>query len=114
MKLLRGLMLGVFLASSTAHAQLQLDNTVDTTITLLSSFNYGYGNGDVVFQVAHPKAACPAGYWLTKSDPGYTNSLSMLMMAYQAKNTVMVVGHTNQIWPGSSATYCKLSYVNLK
>jgi hypothetical protein len=73
-----------------------------------------YGGGDVVFSLKNPSANCDKGYWLKKSDPGFNANLSMLIAAYHAKTNVIVYGHINEIWDGSTGKYCHLYAINYR
>lgn len=79
---------------------------------MVGSYN-DYGDGDVIFKIQTPIQQCPGGYWLTKSDAGFSADLSLILSAYQAKNDVIVYGLPSQIWSGSSTNYCKLYSIRL-
>lgn len=78
-----------------------------STISFITSYNQ-FGPGDVAFRIATPISQCPNGYWFTKNDPGFQANLSMLIAAYQAKSKIRIYALPDQIWKGSSGTYCKL------
>lgn len=84
-----------------------------TKVNYLSSYNQ-YGGGDVVFSVENPAGGCENGFYLSKSDPGFSQNLAMILSAYQAKNPVTVYGLSDQIWPGSAGKFCKLYLIELR
>jgi hypothetical protein len=84
--------------------------TVPTKITEVLAYNQ-FG-GDVAFSVANPTVNCPTGYWLTKSDPGFSANYAIILGAYWSQNSVKVVGSPDQKWTGSSATYCKVYVIS--
>jgi hypothetical protein len=87
------------------------DWTVSTKVTGILSYNQ-FGGGDVAFNVANPTTACPSGYWITKSDPGFSANFVILLAAYSQQTSIRVVGLPDQIWSGSSATYCKVYVIS--
>lgn len=78
-----------------------------TQLIRLTSYNQ-FDGGDVTLEVSNPPAACPDGYWLNKSDAGFSANLSMLIAAYEAKTTLTISALPDQLWPGTSGTVCKL------
>lgn len=70
-----------------------------------------YGGGDVGFLVTAPTEACPAGYWLRPSDPGFKSLYAVLMLAYSTKVPVRVAARSDSIWQGSTGTYCRVYYI---
>lgn len=84
-----------------------------TTVTDVFSYT-NYGNGDVAFRVENSIDECSHGYWFNKSDAGYNANLTMIIAAYQAKNTVKIYGLPDQLWAGSSGKYCKLYNIQFK
>lgn len=54
------------------------DNSSYSTIDFVQSYSE-YGGGDVVFKIKNPTSACPDGYWLRKTDPGFQANLSMVI-----------------------------------
>jgi len=85
--------------------------TVSTKITEVLSYNQ-FGSGDVAFSVANPTINCPSGYWITKSDPGFSANFAIILGAYLSQNSVRVVGLPEQKWAGSSGTYCKVYVIS--
>lgn len=83
-----------------------------TIIKTIVSFSE-YGGGDVVLKTVNTEPSCANGYWLKKSDPGFEVNMSILLSAYHAKSSVILRGHDNQIWGGSSGTYCHLYSIEL-
>jgi hypothetical protein len=117
MKTLRSLSLRVLGASvfglaANCLAQNNSDFSSNSTVVLIESYNSA-GGGDVTFKIANPTIACSDGYWLTKSDPGFSTNMAILISAYHAKSVVRVVGLSNQLWSGSGGKFCKLSFVTL-
>jgi hypothetical protein len=84
-----------------------------TNIAEIYSYSQ-YGGGDVVFSLKSPSANCGKGYWLKKSDLGFNANLSMLIAAYHAKTNVIVYGHINEIWDGSTGKYSHLYAINYR
>lgn len=67
-----------------------------------------FGGGDVIFSFDDPLPGCEGGIWVRASDPGFKQTVALLMMS-QARNTpIRVWAHDNQIWTGSGARYCRL------
>lgn len=81
------------------------------TSTILSQSTYVYatiGNGDVVFQLSNPNngvAGCD-GFWLRATDPGFKNSLAVLLAVIQSQAPITVWTDNTQIWTGSTQHYC--------
>ena len=98
------------LASSLAHAAI-IDSPT-SKIKMMGSYNQ-YAGGDVYFAIENPAGICTHGYWLNKADAGFGANMAMLLSAYHAKSNVMIYAHNDQIWPGSTGTYCKLYSVVL-
>ena len=92
--------------------QAALVNTATTKIKKIESYNQ-YNGGDVYFSVETSIFDCADGFWLTKSDPGFSANMAFLLSAYHAKSPIMVHGHSDQIWPGSGGRFCKLYSVAL-
>jgi hypothetical protein len=65
-----------------------------------------YGGGDVVVKLTTHTANCSHGYWLKKNDPGFQANFSMVLAAYQAKNKIKLIAHTDQLWPGTGGKVC--------
>jgi hypothetical protein len=101
------LFVGLFAVIFASSAQAVEDTSVQSTITLVDSYNQ-WGGGDVIFRIANPTSSCRDGYWLTKSDAGFNANLAMILSAYHAKTPVRITGLTDQIWTGSGGVYCKL------
>lgn len=73
-----------------------------------------YGGGDVIVKLSGNGPSCLAGYWLKKTDPGFQANLSILLAAYHANKDIVVTGHTDQIWSGSSGKYCHVYSVSYR
>lgn len=56
---------------------------------------------------------CPDGYWITKSDVGFSANLALIFSTYQAKSNIWIYGIPTQVWSGSSGIYCKLYQITL-
>ncbi|MES1190001.1 MAG: hypothetical protein ABUS47_02855 [Steroidobacter sp.] len=95
---------GWLLSLGVAHAAASQSGV--TTINFLLSYN-SYGSGDVIFKLANPTSDC-VGYWITKTDAGFSANMAMLLTAYQTKTSVVIDATTDQMWPGSVNGYCKL------
>ncbi|TQV86452.1 hypothetical protein [Aliikangiella coralliicola] len=67
-----------------------------------------YGGGDVQVVLETNGTTCKDGYFFNKADPNFDGMLSMLLSAYHAKTRIILDGHTDQKWAGSSGYYCKL------
>ena len=93
-------------------AQSNADTSTNSTVTLIESYN-NYGNGDVYFKISNATAACSDGYWLTKTDLGFSSNMAILLSAYQAKSIVRIVGFSDQRWSGSAGKFCKLNFITL-
>jgi hypothetical protein len=105
-------LLAALLISAMSCAAYAYDEwTVATKITQILSYTQ-FGSGDVAFTVANPTTNCPTGYWLTKSDPGFSANYAIILGAYWSQNSVKVVGLPDQKWSGSSATFCKVYVIS--
>ncbi len=93
-------------------AQAALVNTANTKIKTIGSFTQ-YNGGDVYFAVETSIFDCEYGFWLNKSDPGFSANMALLLSAYHTKAPVVVYGHSEQLWSGSSGRYCKLYSIAL-
>jgi hypothetical protein len=110
--MMKSKLFATFLISAVCGAAYAYDVwTVPTKITEVLSYNQ-VGGGDVAFSVANPTTNCPAGYWLTKSDPGFSANYAIILGAYWSQNSVKVVGLPDQKWTGSSATFCKVYVIS--
>lgn len=67
-----------------------------------------YGGGDVVVKMDTNTAQCPAGFWFEPNQPGFSALLSGLLAAKHAGTDVVINGLDNEIWGGSSGTFCKV------
>lgn len=90
-----------------------LEESPITKVVLVGSYN-ALGGGDVYFQLQEPTANCPAGYWMTKSDPGFSSNMAAVISAYHAKSSVTIFGMPNQTWSGTAARACKLYLIQLR
>ncbi len=70
-----------------------------------------YGGGDVIVKLESNGSSCPGGYWLKKTDGGFTSNLSMVIAAYQAKTQVQIGGDTSDAWGGSGSNHCRANWV---
>jgi hypothetical protein len=100
----------LLLASGLSQAGITTTSGI-TRVTGVSS--YTQNNGDVIFRIESPIAACDGGYWLSKSDAGFNANLAMVMSAYNAKSPIQVYGLSDQIWNGSASKFCKLYVIEL-
>lgn len=98
---------------ASAMSQAAIVGTAVTKITVISAYNQ-YGGGDVVIKTETNVAGCEDGFWLTKSDAGYSANLGVILSVYHAKSPVSVYGLTEQIWAGSGGKYCKLYNIELR
>lgn len=96
-----------------AFAQAQLANTAETRIVAIGAYTE-FGGGDVRAVAETPLAGCEGGFWLSKSDPGFQATLSVLVAAKQSRSPVMIWAATDRIWSGSGAPHCKLYLVELR
>lgn len=87
--------------------------SVETIITEIHSYPE-YGNGDVIFKVAHQGDICK-GYWLAPSTPGFAANLSLLLSAFHSESKVRIWGQTqsDKKWDGSGTHFCKLYNISL-
>ena len=95
-----------------SFAQSNADASSSSTVILIESYN-NFGNGDVYFKISNPTAACSDGYWLTKTDLGFSTNMAILLSAYQVKSIVRIVGFPDQRWSGSAGKFCKLNFITL-
>ena len=91
---------GSAFAAESFHAKI-------VTISAYTSF----GNGDVILTVDSQPTGCDAGFWLSKSDPGFSSTLSVLLAAFHAKSKISISGDPNQLWGGTTSKYCKIVWV---
>ncbi|WP_210330305.1 hypothetical protein [Aliikangiella sp. G2MR2-5] len=94
-----------------ANAYSENESTDLTKINSVISYST-YGSGDVIFKVENPSTNC-YGYWINKNDMGFNANLTIIIAAYQAKNTVVAKGLTDEKWAGSSKNWCKLYSISL-
>lgn len=97
---------------ASALSQAGIVGTPITKIALVSAYNQ-YGGGDVVIRAQTNVAGCEDGFWMTKSDAGYSANLALILSAYHAKSPVTVYGLSEQIWAGSAGKFCKLYNIEL-
>lgn len=92
-------------------------NRIESTgkITRLYSYSEQMGfDGDIAIVTNNPVAGCEGGYWLRKaSTEGYKNTLSFLISAFHAETNVQFGALTNELWPGSSAKFCRIDQISL-
>jgi len=82
---------------------------VSPSSKILKLISYAeYGGGDVQVMLETNGTVCADGYYLKKTDPGFDANLSMMLAAYHSISNVVVDGHTDQKWAGSSGYYCHL------
>jgi len=91
----------------------ELVNSPLSKVSVIYSYSE-YGNGDVVVELANNGTPCTQGFWLKKADPGFEANLSLIISAYHAKNDLMLYGHSDQVWQGSTGTFCHLYAVNFR
>jgi hypothetical protein len=101
-----------FCLTTKCLAQSNADASSSSNVILIESYN-NYGNGDVYFKISNPTTACSDGYWLTKTDLGFSTNMAILLSAYQAKSIVRIVGFSDQRWSGSAGKFCKLNFITL-
>ena len=83
-----------------------------TKIDRIMSFSE-YGQGDVTVWLENNGAICTHGYWLRKADPGFDANLSLVLSAFHAQSAISIRGHTDDIWTGSSGTFCHVYLIDL-
>ncbi len=111
--MLKKILCSALFVAAQASAQTYVGSAPSKIVSITS--HNKYGGGDVIFSLEHSSAECQSGYWLTSTDAGFKADLSLLLAAYQAKNTVVIYGIPTEIWPGSSSgKFCKLYSVTLK
>jgi hypothetical protein len=88
-------------------------STPTTKIVFISSYAQ-FGGGDVLIRGENWVAGCEGGFFLVKSDPGFSANLSLALSAYHAKTPVVMHGHTEIIWAGSTTKFCKLYGIELQ
>lgn len=101
----------LFFAASIASAA-QIDAPV-SRMKFIQSYNQ-WGGGDVIFATENAVSGCENGYWLAKSDTGFSANMAMLLSAYHAKSPLVVSAITDQQWAGSAGHFCKLYAVTLQ
>ncbi|QUJ69864.1 hypothetical protein KDD30_16970 (plasmid) [Photobacterium sp. GJ3] len=113
MRLLVVLLAGLLSMSANAVNMNYVGSGV-STIKILHSYSE-YGGGDVYFTLTEPETtACPNGYWLRKTDPGFEANLSMAIAAYHAKSSIEAYGLSDEIWSGSNGKYCRLYAISYR
>lgn len=111
--MLKKILCSALFVAAQASAQTYV-GSAPSKIVSITSYNK-YGGGDVVITLEQSSAECQRGYWLTKTDAGFQADLSLLLAAYQAKNTVVIYGIPTEMWQGSGTSgFCKLYSVTLK
>lgn len=104
-------LLALFIVPGALAANLESSGL--SKIYTLTSFS-SYGNGDVAVRLDSNGEVCTNGYYINKSDVGFDANLSMLLSAYHAGSSVIVRGHTDQLWSGSASAYCKLYSIEFR
>ena len=94
----------IFLTLSVSVASQPYVGSGQTIITQVHAYPE-FGGGDVIFVVRDSSPECGNGYWLSKSDPGFAATLSLILSGYQAKNSLAVYGLPGQMWDGSTGSF---------
>lgn len=72
-------------------------------------FTYAeYGGGDVIFKIDSPLPGCAGGIWMRPTDPGFKQTMALLLTSQARGTMVSVWAHDDQLWSGSSDRYCRL------
>jgi len=97
-----------------SNQALALEASSTTTLTFINSYNQS-GGGDVIFRIANPTATC-YGFWINKTDAGFSANFAMLLAAYQSNSNLSVSGFADAAnkWTGSAAHYCKLHEIQFQ
>ncbi len=110
---MKRILVGLLLATVSVTSFSVVD-TPDTKITSVVTYS-NYGDADVVIYVENSNPACDGGFWFNKSDKGYSSNLSVALAAYQAKNSVVIHGHEESLWGGtSSSKFCRVYAIQVK
>jgi len=94
------------LSTPAAHAAYVSANLGRVRLYVYSTF----GNGDVAFY-GTPAGSC-VGFWLRPTDPGFKNMYAVLLAARAADRPVQVWGYDDQVWTGSTGTYCRVDTID--
>ena len=105
------IILGFLLIFMSGSAFSATEASISSKVKEIYSYSE-YGGGDVIVKLESNSVNCSDGYWLKKIDPGFQVNVSMLIAAYQANNQLVLKGHTDQMWPGSSGKFCHVYSVN--
>ena len=84
-----------------------------STGTVAFIYAYGdFGGGDFTFKLSTQPSGCPDGFWIAKSQPGFSTTVALVLQAKATGDAIYVGGEDTQLWPGSSTgAFCKLNYV---
>ncbi|HZF28390.1 MAG TPA: hypothetical protein VE907_04690 [Gammaproteobacteria bacterium] len=110
----RFLRLGTFLVAlgllSVARATL-VGSPVGHVVSISSYAQYGGVPGvgtDVIFLMEGTTPGCD-GFWLSPNDPGYKQTLAVLLMLKATGGQAIAGGYTEAPWPGSSTgNFCRV------
>jgi hypothetical protein len=83
-----------------------------TTIAAMYTYTQ-YGGGDVQILVANPVTGCSGGFWLKATDSGFKTTYALLLSAYHAGNQLRIGGEDADIWTGSGAPHCRMTYAGI-
>lgn len=72
-----------------------------------------YVNGDVIIVSDTLPAGCEGGFWMSKTDAGFSATYAALLLAYTSKALVRIWYYDNQMWSGSGTPTCKVYVLNL-
>lgn len=100
--------LAALLAAESASAQL----VATSEITQILSYEM-YGGGDLLVKLATPRPECEGGAWLSKSDPGFEQNVSIILSARMSNRPITLYLDSNVIWPGSTTRFCRLYAIGL-
>ncbi|BFM10145.1 hypothetical protein R50072_02980 [Simiduia litorea] len=97
------------IAAFSMAAQISAANETSPRSKILRITSYAkFGNGDVYVKLEESSTVCAHGYFLNRDSVGFETSISMLISAYHAGSSVLIVGDEQRMWSGSSNPVCEI------
>ncbi len=85
-----------------------------TTITQVTTYQYGVASGDIAIKVENVVAGCEAGYFIIAGTEGLEEGLSTALSAFHSGAAVIVGGRQGVPWSATSRTdYCQVHSIAL-
>lgn len=86
-----------------------------TTITSVTTYQYGVAAGDVSIKVAKTVAGCESGYFMIAGTEGLKNNLSSALSAFHSNSNIIIGGRSGVSWDATGRTdYCKVHSITLE